>query len=166
MLKFGTITSMLLICGSLLLSGCSNEPEPAPAPITTPAPTPTEKQEISVDLNAVVVKEKLKQGMTKEEVKKLLEIENDAEVTSAMDDTKMWRYDFGKKQGYTFTAPNNLDDVDMQGLEDGSLKSQLFVEFDEKEKVQGFTYYSKNEKGERVEYRVMRDGTVKESKIE
>ncbi|HZG82758.1 MAG TPA: hypothetical protein VEZ13_18535 [Brevibacillus sp.] len=157
MQKFRTITSMLLLCGGLVLGGCSNEPASAPAP--------TEKQVINVDLTATVVKEKLKLGMSKEEVKNLLEVDYDAEVTSSKNDTKMWRYDFGKKEGYTFTAPDNMDEVDIQGLEDGSLKSQLFVEFDKEEKVLSFAFYSKNEKGELVESRLMQDGTVKESTI-
>lgn len=157
MLKFRTITTMLLLCGGLYLTGCSSDPASAPAP--------TEKQVINVDLTATVVKEKLKLGMSKEEVKNLLEVDYDAEVTSSMNDTKMWRYDFGKKEGYTFTAPDNMDEVDIQGLEDGSLKSQLFVEFDKEEKVQSFSFYSKNEKGELVESRLMQDGTVKESTI-
>jgi len=158
MLTFRTFATMLLLCGGLYLTGCSSDPASAPAP--------TEKQVINVDLTATVVKEKLKLGMSKEEVKNLLEVDYDAEVTSSMNDTKMWRYDFGKKEGYTFTAPDNMDEVDMQGLEAESLKSQLFVEFDKEEKVLSYAFYSKNEKGERVEYRLMQDGTVKETKIE
>lgn len=75
-----------------------------------------------------VIKEKLKLGLTKEEVKNRMG--NDfTKVDSSIDDTKMWRYDIGAKEGY-IAPDNNNDQGDIRGLKNGDVKIQLFIHWD------------------------------------
>jgi outer membrane protein assembly factor BamE (lipoprotein component of BamABCDE complex) len=120
-----------------------------------------EEAEKAVDL--AFVKQNLKQRMSKEEVKRLFGTVY-TEVYG-MDDDETWRYDFGKKEGYEFHVEGNLDAVDLEGLRQGSLASQLFVSFDEKGEVKSFAYYYLGADGMIHEYRVMPDGSVKEEEI-
>jgi hypothetical protein len=108
------------------------------------------------------IKESMKLGMTKEQVKDILG-SNYKELK--VEQGTVWRYDFGTKNGYKFDTKMFGDDVDLQGLRDGNLAMQVFITWDQTvTKVMTFTaYYKSNEQIN--EYRVFPNGEIRELAI-
>jgi hypothetical protein len=129
----------LLLCVSILFAGCSSgEPK---GPIDFP-----------------FLKQNIKPGMKKAEVKKILGSGYTEVIGEKYRD--VWRYDFGVKEGYAFKAEDNLDFVDLEGLSNGSMKSQLFISFTAEGKVARFVFYTETD-GKLQEFQLLEDGTEK-----
>lgn len=127
-------------------------------PITsTPGPG-IESQLMTVEK----IKESMKLGMTKEQVKDVLG-SNYKELK--VEQRTVWRYNFGMKDGYKFDPKMFLDEVDLQGLRDGNLAMQVFIHWDQTETKVGtfFAYYKSNEQIN--EYQVFPNGEIRELAI-
>ncbi|MDW7675046.1 MAG: hypothetical protein SCK28_10965 [Bacillota bacterium] len=115
--------------------------------------------------NVDIIKSSLKTGLTKNDIL-LLFGEKYQEVYSAMDEEKMWRYDFITEDNYQFTNENQLDFADIEGLLTGAVEMQLFIGWTDEELVKDFSLLYSEQKGERIiEYRVFPDGTTREGAI-
>ncbi|MGG1600706.1 hypothetical protein [Paenibacillus naphthalenovorans] len=128
------------------------------------ASQPSPKKAASTDrkIDVDYIKQNLKMNMSQDEVKKLLG-SSYTEVTNAMEGNKMWRYDIGTKQGYNYQG--EMDSIDMDGLINGSVTIQLFVDWSEEKTVNHYSFlYLKD--GKIYEYRVFEDGQVKESIVQ
>lgn len=138
-MKFRTIWCSLLLIIAVLFAGCSSQSKPAV-------------------MDFPYLKQNIELGMTKAEVKEILG-SNPVEVIGEKY-PDVWRYDFGVKEGYTFKAEDNLDFVDLEGLTNGSMKSQLFINFNAEEKVASFVFYESKD-GKLQESHLLEDGTEK-----
>ncbi len=106
----------------------------------------------------------LELGMNTEEV--LAVLGDDFErVTNMMDNAEDWRYDYPAEPGYTFTVPSGEDEVDTGGLRDGSLRMQVFVEWNDSGLLCNYTVYTGRADGLISEYRVFPDGSVRKSRF-
>ncbi|GEM_PF-4830379 len=106
----------------------------------------------------------LELGMNTEDV--LAVLGDDFErVTNMMDNAEDWRYDYPAEPGYTFTVPSGEDEVDTGGLRGGSLRMQVFVEWNDSGLLCNYTVYTGNAAGVINEYRVFPDGTVRKSRF-
>ncbi|WP_442601586.1 hypothetical protein [Paenibacillus sp. KN14-4R] len=159
---------IVIVSSLVVLAGCNidtkdsqpgtQQPTPTTAPTTsvsptaTPVPTPT-SDEVSVDS----LKISLKQGLTKDEVEKLL---GRAYIELKGEDGPIWRYDFAI-ENYKF-EPNSIlvDEVDMNGLKKGSMKKQYFFHWQDNQ-LTSFALYYRNKDNKVEEYNVFGKGTVK-----
>lgn len=121
---------------------------------------PTQNQTLTIEQ----VKEQLKVGMTQEEIVEILG-ESYTEVSSAKDNTPMWRYDLGATADYSFEGPN--DAIDMEALESGDLELILFINWNEEEQVSDWisAYYVNEADGKIYEFRIFPDGGERENPI-
>lgn len=121
----------------------------------------TNSSEISANEFLWKVKEELEIGMTESEVIEMMGSDY-AEVVSAMDDQVVWRYDVETVTGYNFVASDDF--VDMEGLQNGEVKVQLFITWGENSSVEKFSaiYLDEND-GNIYDYRVFPDNSVKET---
>lgn len=93
------------------------------------------------------------------------------QVNSPERNIVIWRFDFTNNTEYKFIPSGttlqkmNVDIVDLEGLKNGMLDGQLFVEFDNTEKVSTFSYYYKGEGNVINVKHVFEDGTIKEETI-
>ncbi|UFJ39490.1 hypothetical protein LOK74_15685 [Brevibacillus humidisoli] len=116
------------------------------------------------ELDISYVKENLKQGLSQDEVKKLFG-DKFTKVKSAMDNTDMWRYDFGAREGYQ-SPDDQYDTVDVEGIKNGELEMIVFVGWTIDGRVDTFSaYYMKKSDGNVYDYRVLPNGEVKEQAI-
>ncbi|MGG1660772.1 hypothetical protein [Brevibacillus sp. NRS-1366] len=92
-------------------------------------------------------------------------------VNSADTNTVIWRFDITKNTDYKFVPTGttlqkmNVDVVDYDSLRQGIIDAQLFIEFDEKDKISTFSYYYKASDDVITVRHTFEDGTVKEEKI-
>jgi len=111
-----------------------------------------------------VIKEKMQLGLTKESVKKLLG-DGFIKVKNSMDDSEIWRYDMEAKEGY-ISPDDEYDTGDIEGLKKGDLKMQLFIQWNDKDKVEWYSGIYLNNSDERVyDYRIMSNGEEKHQPI-
>lgn len=99
-------------------------------------PDTPESKSPAIDLE--LVKTKLKDPMTKEQVTKLLG-DKYTKVTSALDDAEVWRYDIEPKGGYKFDAKEDMPDL--AGIKGKNVKAQLFVSWDQRTKKTAYSSY-------------------------
>lgn len=104
----------------------------------------------------------LEQGMTPDGVIAVLG-DDFTRVVSIMVDAEVWRYDFPAEPGYTFTAQSGEDEVDIAGLESGSMRMQVFVVWNESGLLGDYTVYTGSPGGAVREFRVFPDGSVRKS---
>lgn len=107
-------------------------------------PDTPESKSPAIDLE--LVKTKLKDPMTKEQVTKLLG-DKYTKVTSALDDAEVWRYDIEPKAGYKFDAKEDMPDL--AGIKGKNVKAQLFVSWDQgtkKTAYSSYVYYDEQKK--------------------
>ena len=97
---------------------------------------------------------------------KKYELLNDADTK-----TVVWRYDFTQNTDYKFPEEKtwlqdmNVDVADLDSLFNGVIDSQLFIKFDDEDKVSSFSYYFKGiDKDIKVRH-MFEDGTIKEEGI-
>lgn len=159
----------LAVCTMIVLGGCGSKPqetsgnaavqEQKPNTNTNQTPEPpkpdaskpdaakpetSEPKTPAVDLE--LVKTKLKDPMTKEQVTKLLG-DRYTKVTSALDDAEVWRYDIEPKTGYKFDAKEDMPDF--AGIKNKNVKAQLFVSWDpgtKKTAYSAYVYYDEQKK--------------------
>ncbi|GGM32305.1 hypothetical protein GCM10011351_17960 [Paraliobacillus quinghaiensis] len=114
------------------------------------------------------IKENIKIGLTKEEVKTLIG-DPDFEGLNIETDNTTWRYDIGGEDDYVtplteFEKENGIiDNVNIDGLMNNTINMQLFVGWYDDRVDHISCYYVKNENIN--EYRVFNDGTVREMNI-
>lgn len=123
---------------------------------------PENKAQAGGPVNLEYVKQNLKLGLTKEQVLKLFGNQY-AEVTNAMTDSKMWRYNIAK--GSYKPKQDDLDAVDTDALKSGELSLQLFIDWTKDNKVGTYTVYTKKSDGKVYEYRLSPDGTASETAL-
>jgi hypothetical protein len=119
----------------------ASKPDPSKPDASKPE---AESNSPAVDLE--LVKTKLKDPMTKEQVTKLLG-DRYAKVTSALDDAEVWRYDIEPKAGYKFDAKEDMPDL--AGIKNKNVKAQLFVSWDpgtKKTAYSAYVYYDEQKK--------------------
>ena len=110
------------------------------------------------------IKTKIKLGLSKEEVKSSLGDDITA-IKNSMDDSEMWRYDIEAKENYT-SPDDEYDMGDIEGLKNGELKIQLFIQWNSKDTVEWYSALYLNESDGKVyDYRVMSNGEAKEKAI-
>lgn len=124
--------------------------------------------ENSKDLDPIV--KKLAIGQSVAQVQEMFgekyELVNDADTN-----TVIWRFDFSQNTDYKF--PNekkwlqnmNVDVADLDGLRKGVIDSQLFIKFDDEDKVSSFSYYFKGIDNDIKVRHMFEDGTIKEERI-
>jgi hypothetical protein len=79
-------------------------------------------------------------------------------VKNSMDDSEIWRYDIGATEGYT-SPVDEYDTVDHQGLKNGKLNIQLFIQWNKNGTVEWYSTYQLNKaSGQVYEYHVSEDG--------
>ena len=115
-----------------------------------------------VTINHII--DNLELGMNTREVLAILGDDFDR-VTNMMDNAEDWRYDYPAESGYTFTVPTGEDEVDTEGLRSGSMRMQVFVEWNGSGLVDNYTVYTGNAAGVISEYRVFTDGSVRKSRF-
>jgi len=82
-----------------------------------------------------------------------------------MDDSEIWRYDMEAKEGY-ISPDDEYDTGDIEGLKKGDLKMQLFIQWNDKDKVEWYSGIYLNNSDERVyDYRIMSNGEEKHQPI-
>jgi hypothetical protein len=136
--------SSLLIFGSLV--ACSSEPAP--------------KADNHENATVAMIREQVKLGLTKEEVENNLGSDYQ-KVKASDDDSEMWRYDFGTKDGYT-SPDNEYDTGDVKGIQNGNLDAQLSIRWTEENTVSSYSVIYLNSGDGRVyDYRVFSDGGEK-----
>ena len=114
--------------------------------------------------NLSLIKEELKLGLSQEAVQSLFS-ENYKKVKSAMDDSVMWRYDFGAREGYT-SPDDGYDFADIKGLQSGMIQVQLFISWNSEYKVNRYSViYLNGNDGKIYEYHLFSDGEEKEQAI-
>jgi hypothetical protein len=96
-------------------------------------------------------KKKLKVALTENEVKKVLGNEYTTEK-SAVDGIWSWRFDFGTIGGYAYDNQGNQNGADIHGMENGIIQAQLFIEWDADNKVESYTLFYLDQKGEEIHY--------------
>ncbi|RSK27657.1 hypothetical protein EJF36_12650 [Bacillus sp. HMF5848] len=103
------------------------------------------------------VQEKMQLNLTKENVTDLLGNQYQ-KIKSSYDDSDMWRYDIGTKEGYQ-SPDDEYDTGDIQGLQNGSIQAQLFISWNEENRVRNYSiiYYDSND-SKVYDYRVFSDG--------
>ncbi|GIQ71062.1 hypothetical protein DUZ99_03330 [Xylanibacillus composti] len=101
-------------------------------------------------------------GMTKEEVAALIG-DDYAEITMAMDNAEGWRYDIGAVDGYSFD--DVLDSVDLEGIKQGDVALQIFIQFDSEGQVNGYSAYQADEDGSISVYQWLENGELKTDTI-
>lgn len=134
------------------------------AVLTTAASVAAQGTGTSGDVTLNHVIHNLELGMNTVEVTSVLGDDFDR-VTSIMVDAEVWRYDYPAEPGYTFTVPSGEDEVDIGGLESGSMRMQVFVVWNESGLLGDFTVYSGGAGGIISEYRVFPDGSVRKSRL-
>lgn len=116
------------------------------------------------ELTLSTIIENLEPGMNTGDV--LLFLGDDfTRVTCMMVDAEVWRYDFPTVSGYTFEVSSGEDEVDTEGLGNGSMAMQIFVAWNESGLVGDYTVYTGSGNGVISEYRVFPDGSVRKSRI-
>ncbi|MBP1930582.1 hypothetical protein [Ammoniphilus resinae] len=81
-------------------------------------------------------------------------------VKNIMTGTKSWRFDIGTKENYQFDD-QGIDQVDLEGLKNGSIKKILFVDWTEEAKVGSATMFEvTSDQKEYNEYRLDEKGEV------
>ncbi|MCR8644860.1 hypothetical protein NV379_19590 [Paenibacillus sp. N1-5-1-14] len=162
--------SIVIVSSLVILAGCSTtakeaHPEshqatPTSAPVVptaTPVPTPATNN-MTID----AIKSALKQGMSKAEVEKLLG-PNYKELHG--EDGLIWRYD-DTINNYKFESHSILvDEVDTNGLKNGSMKQQFFFSWHE-DQLNNFALYYRNKDNKLEEYNVFGKGVVKTTPFE
>lgn len=83
-------------------------------------------------------------GLTQEQVKSAFGKQY-IETTGAKDGEPLWRYDFVGQEGYVYEDPTNSDSVDLEGLQNGLMRMQLFVQWDENKQASDFSLYYKED---------------------
>jgi len=86
-------------------------------------------------------------------------------VVSMMVEAEVWRYDFPTEPGYTFMVPSGEDEVDTEGLGNGSMRMQVFVVWNESGLLGDYTVFTGSENGIINEFRVFPDGSVRKSRL-
>lgn len=81
------------------------------------------------------------------------------EVSSVMDGSAIWRFDFGADPLYDYKAPN--DAPDLQGLREGAVTLQIFVMPDDSGNVLEYTAYEADSDGNIQVYYLFEDGSRK-----
>lgn len=122
----------------------------------------------SKDLNPIATK--LAIGQSAAQVQELFgkkyELLNDADTK-----TVIWRYDFTQNTDYKFPEEKtwlqdmNVDVADLASLRNGDIDSQLFIKFDDEDKVSSYSYYFKGSDNNIKVRHMFEDGTIKEEKI-
>lgn len=154
---------VILIVFVYILSGCSQAGSGSENGEGREQQETSQQAQVQIDIE--FLKENLMLGMTKEEVADLCGQQYE-EVIDALDDLLVWRYDFPNIPEYHYTALENMDSADIEGLVDGNMRMQLFIGWGEEETVRNFSVLYTSEEDEHIyEYRIMIDGTVKESRI-
>lgn len=97
------------------------------------------EETLPVHKEVEILKKVLKAGMSQEEVKKLLG-DKTAEVPSGFVENLLWRYDFPTSEDYTFNV-THIDAIDADGLNNGDLSHQLFIFWDENNKLDNYIVY-------------------------
>ncbi|MET3695888.1 hypothetical protein SAMN05877753_102582 [Bacillus oleivorans] len=116
-----------------------------------------ENPDVEVRNALSVLKEEFRLGISQDEVGRLLGTDY-AKVLSAMNNEKQWRYDIGTKEGYHYSEQHDF--ADMDGLQNGDVKMQIWVTWDEESKVKSYSsIYVNPDDGKLYEYRVFPDGT-------
>lgn len=84
-------------------------------------------------------------------------------VERTIDDSQqaVWRYDISPIQGYKY---DNLDEIDVKGLEQGDIKAQIFIHWSNEGKVEKIAlwYTNDNDKWIHVNY-LYKDGSTTEA---
>jgi hypothetical protein len=158
------IISSLLIFGSLV--ACSFEPAPKddnqqeenkPSESTEQANHKGSTKQTDENESVAMIKEQVKLGLTKEEVENNLGSDYQ-KVKASDDDSEIWRYDFGEKEDYT-SPDNEYDTGDIKGIQSGNIEAQLFISWNDEDKVSNYSVLYLNSSDGRVyEYRVFSDG--------
>ncbi|WP_312115202.1 hypothetical protein [Brevibacillus reuszeri] len=122
----------------------------------------------SKDLDQIL--KKLAIGQSVAQVKEMFgekyELVNDADTK-----TVIWRFDFTQNTDYEFPKEKtwlqnmNVDVADLDGLIKGVIDSQLFIKFDDEDKVSSFSYYYKGIDNNIKVRHIFEDGTIKEERI-
>ncbi|BCJ85896.1 hypothetical protein [Effusibacillus dendaii] len=131
------ITPLFLVSG-ILLFGCSTKEKPSTVPenntppsqsnsSTTPQPNQPEnekKDNATSDISIDFIKQNLNIGDSEEKVKTRFG-DQFTKVVNVHDGNPIWRYDFIADKTYTFKH----EYVDSEGIKNGRMKMQLFVEW-------------------------------------
>lgn len=152
-MKIPRLLGVSVLAASLLLGACVNREN------TTENQANTTKQENAAHqdqhMDDKFVKNNVYVGADQGQVKKVYG-DSYAAVISALNDKDMWRYDFPVESGYTFDS--SVDEVDLEGIQNGQMKMQLFVEWTDDDKVESYSLYYKRENGEVYHYQLHSDG--------
>jgi hypothetical protein len=154
------ITLFICFLVSLTMFGYNSEEKVVNAKSSDTTTNPP----ITVEVDLQFIKEKLVSGLTTERVEALLGSKF-VQVTSAMDGSKVWRYDFGTKEDYQFEG--FLDEVDLVGLKGEALNIQLFISWNEDEAVEHISAYYVSESDNLLhEYKMFASGEIEDIAIE
>lgn len=159
---------MMYLCLSLwTISGCQQV-----KPATSQSKEPAEKIEASQNHQEVITEEtkyknlflqQLELGMTEEEIRNLFGTQFTL-VENTMEGNETWRFDLGTSSDYEF-QDQGIDQVDIEGLKSGRVKSQIFIDWDDQGLLQSAALYLVDSmKMELHEYHLLPDGTREETK--
>lgn len=122
--------------------------------IVLTGPKGPEKSDIDLDPQTIINQAQI--GWSQEKVKSTFGNQY-VETTGAKDGEPLWRYDFTGREGYIYNDPIDSDSVDLEGLENGLMRMQLFVHWDEKDHVSVYSLYYK-EDSKILNYRLTPNG--------
>lgn len=105
------------------------------------------------------IRESLSAGMTKEKVKAVLG-DHYRRLESEDGTMNLWRYDYLRNTAYD--VPMNGNNPDVEGIANGSIHAQLFIEWNEDETLRSYSFYQLNEEGKLEEYHLTSDEETKE----
>lgn len=152
-------TTVALIVMMFTACDSATNDHPSPPSPTTNNLNSTVTPSNSTENNDIVTnaKKTLKIGMSKSDIKKTI-IGAYKEIISD-NPSLIWRYDF-VKDGYNFEPKGLPDDVDLEGLKNGSMKQQFFIYWNG-ENLSGYVLYYQNKDGKVEEYRMLENGDIK-----
>lgn len=119
----------------------------------------TDEQNAEAYNDADAIKQQLKLGLSQEQVIELFG-QDYREVTSMLDDSRMWRFDLSAAEGYSFEKDTDL--ADLEGLAKGNVGAQLFVAWTEEETLREYSLIYMHKEGKLHAYYLFGDGTEKE----
>jgi hypothetical protein len=137
-------------------------------PKTTNQETNSKSKNKPTEITAAYIKENLNIGMLNEELTTLIGSPNAKGVT-AMDGLESWRYDFIQTEDYQFEEfpeykeMGIVDTVDMEGLLNGDLQMQLFLNW--KDGVISHIVLYEKVNNSINEYRAFQNGEIREMTI-
>jgi hypothetical protein len=124
---------------------------------------PTMEQNENRQLEKIgFTKDRLRVGLSKQAVEKFFP-RGYEKVLLESDEREIWRYDFGTIVGYVYNE--NHDYGDIAGMQAGTVREQLFIEWDDNGKIRGYTYfYLVNEEKDKAiySYEMLPDGTERQ----